>query len=189
MRLQAQQQQTAAGMPRPIQPQGSFGQQQAHPTSTAGASSDVDGLNVSDNELESLLSQQDIGSFAENLLKQFQEQIGDLGEENAVKNDPDAAKSGSNDVKPDTAALNSDKPKTELERAAELMDQMDIDHLDIPTTVDVVQVETYHPPEVSIKMTAEEMAEICSKSVPKNGRIPSSILSEDAAPPTPPERP
>ena len=40
-----------------------------------------------------------------------------------------------------------------------------------------------------IKLTAEEMAEICSKSVPKNGRIPSSILSEDAAPPTPPERP
>ena len=191
MRLQAQQQQNAAGIARPIQPQGTFGQQQpAQPSSTAGASSDVDGLNVSDNELESLLSQQDIGSFAENLLKQFQEQIGDLGEENAVKNDPEAAnKPGNNDVKPDTAALNSNKPKTELERAAELMDQMDIDHLDIPTTVDVVQQETYHPPEVSIKQTAEEMAEICAKSVPKNGRIPSSILSEDAAPPTPPERP
>merc|ERR1712018_93303 len=69
------------------------------------------------------------------------------------------------------------------------MDQMEIDHLDIPTTVDIVQQESYHAPELTIKMTAEEVSEVCSKSVPKNGRIPSSILSEDQMPPTPPDRP
>jgi len=204
MRLQAQQQQNSAGIPRPIQPQGSFVNQGASqgqaqvPTSSAGGNSELEGLNVTDTELESLLSQQDIGSFAENLLKQFQEQIGDSGDDNAVKADPDsAAKSSSSDIKPDadslSSALNkisgSDKSKTEMEKAAELMDQMEIDHLDIPTTVDIVQQESYHPPEVTIKMTSEEIAEVCSKSVPKNGRISTSILSEDIAPPTPPERP
>ena len=202
MRLQAQQQQNSSGIPRPIQPQGSFtgaasaqspAPGQPVPTSTSGGSGggagggDLDGLGVSDTELESLLSQQDIGSFAENLLKQFQEQIGDSGDD---KTEGEASKSAAADVKPDTSKLPvSDKPKSDMEKAAALMDQMEIDHLDIPTTVDIVQQETYHPPEVSIKMTAEEIAEVCSKSVPKNGRISNSILSEDAAPPGPPERP
>ena len=197
MRLQAQQQQNAAGIPRPVQPQGSFsspaagaGASQtpasgAAPAAAGGSASntELDGLNVSDTELESLLSQQDIGSFAENLLKQFQDQMGDSGDDNKA----DAEKS---DVKPDSDALSAAlKAKSEMEKAAELMDQMEIDHLDIPTTVDILQQESYHPPELSIKMTAEEIAEVCSKSVPKNGRISTSILSDDTPPPMPPDTP
>ena len=34
---------------------------------------------VSDKELEDLLSQQDLGSFAESLLKQIQADVGDIG--------------------------------------------------------------------------------------------------------------
>ena len=34
---------------------------------------------VSDKELEDLLSQQDLGSFAESLLKQIQGEVGDIG--------------------------------------------------------------------------------------------------------------
>ena len=69
------------------------------------------------------------------------------------------------------------------------MEQKDIDHLDIPTTVDIVQQETYHPPELNIKMSAEETFDNCYKSVPKNGRISTSVLPEDQPPPTSPERP
>jgi len=200
MRLQAQQQQASAGIPRPIQPQGTFGANQPSSGQTGNSSSsELDGLNVSDTELESLLSQQDIGSFAESLLKQFQEQIGDSGEENAVKSETESgtSKSQTSEAKPDAAGLaaaisklNGDtKTKTETEKAADLIEQMDIDHLDIPTTVDIVQQETYHPPDLNIKMTSEEVFEICVKSVPKNGRISTSVLPEDQPPPTPPERP
>jgi len=192
MRLQQQQQQAAAGIPRPIQPQGQFSGQAA-PAGQAGASSsgDMDGLSVSDKELESLLSQQDIGSFAESLLKQFQEMAGDSGEEN--KNNAEA----NTETKPDAAGLASalakavgeTKSKTETEKTTDLMETLDIDHLDIPTSVEIVQQETYHPPDLNIKMTAEEIVDTCTKAVSKKGRISSAILPEDQPPPSPPDRP
>lgn len=192
MRLQQQQQQAAAGIPRPIQPQGQFSGQAA-PAAQAGASSngDMDGLSVSDKELESLLSQQDIGSFAESLLKQFQEMAGDSGEEN--KNNAEA----NTETKPDAAGLASalakavgeTKSKTETEKTTDLMETLDIDHLDIPTSVEIVQQETYHPPDLNIKMSAEEIVDTCTKAVSKKGRISSAILPEDQPPPSPPDRP
>ena len=186
MRLQAQAQQAAAGIPRPIQPQGQFGSQPPAAAGTSGGA-EVDGLNVSDKELESLLSQQDIGSFAESLLKQFQEMAGDSGEENKEATDtkPDAAGLASALAK----AVGETKAKTETEKATELMETMDIDHLDIPTSVELVQQETYHPPELNIKMTAEEIVDTCTKAVSKKGRISTAILPEDQPPPSPPERP
>ena len=196
MRLQAQQQQASAGIPRPVQPQqGSFvAPQTPSQTPTSSANTELDGLNVSETELESLLSQQDLGSFAENLLKQLQQIDGD----DAGKSDSEAAsaktstpevKSEADSVSSNLSKLPESKSSTEMEKAADLMDQMEIDHLDIPTSVDIVQQESYHAPELSIKMTSEEVSEVCGKSVPKNGRIPSSILSEDQAPPAPPDRP
>lgn len=38
-------------------------------------------------------------------------------------------------------------------------------------------------------MSAEEIFENCSKTVPKNGRISTGVLPEDQPPPTSPERP
>ena len=85
MRMQQQQQQ-AVGIPRPVQPQGQFASQPptTHSSSNMNTNTEIDGLNVSDKELESLISQQDIGSFAESLLKQFQEQIGDFKRVNVI---------------------------------------------------------------------------------------------------------
>ena len=40
---------------------------------------------VSDRELEDLLSQQDLGSFAESLLKQIQADVGDMGKFEEIK--------------------------------------------------------------------------------------------------------
>ena len=189
MRLQAQQQQAAAGIPRPIQPQGQFNGQPSTAGTSGGASggAELDGLNVSDKELESLLSQQDIGSFAESLLKQFQEMAGDSGEEGK----------GESDTKPDAAGLASamakavgeTKAKSEADKAADMMEVMDIDHLDIPTSVELVQQETYHPPEVNIKMSADEVVDACTKAVSRKGRISTAILPEDQPPPSPPDRP
>lgn len=136
-----------------------------------------------------MISQQDIGSFAESLLKQFQEQIGDSGEDHS-KADPEGVKT---ETKPDTADLlgsiskNSDS-KDLLEESLK-HEMMDVDHLDIPTTVDNVVHETYNPPELSIKMTAEEIVEVCIKCPAKSGRISSSVLDEDQPPPSPPDRP
>jgi histone demethylase len=187
LRLQAQQQQAAAGIPRPVQPQGQFSGQAPPAQAAASSGAELDGLNVSDKELESLLSQQDIGSFAENLLKQFQEMAGDSGEENKDGGDtkPDAAVLASALAK----AVGENKAKTEADKAADLMETMDIDHLDIPTSVEIVQQETYHPPELNITMTAEEILEACGKAISKKGRISHSILPEDQPPPGPPERP
>jgi histone demethylase len=66
---------------------------------------------------------------------------------------------------------------------------MDVDHLDIPTSVDTLLQETYALPELSIKMTAEEIVEACTKCLAKNGRISTCILPEDQVPPSPPDRP
>ena len=198
MRLQQQQQQAAAGIPRPIQPQGQFSGQSAPSTAAASSSSasgDIDGINVSDKELESLLSQQDIGSFAESLLKQFQEMAGTSGESSENKEGNNS--SSTTDTKPDAAGLASalakavgeSKAKNEVEKATDLMETMDIDHLDIPTSLDIVQQETYHPPELNIKMTADEIVNTCEKAVSKKGRISTAILPEDQPPPSPPDRP
>ena len=54
---------------------------------------------------------------------------------------------------------------------------MDIDHLDIPTT------SSYHPPELNIKMSAEDTFDNCYKSVHKNGRISTTVLPKDQPPP------
>ena len=218
MRLQAQQA-GPAGLPRPVQPQqAGFPQQPAAPPTAPPHTSELDGLNVSDTELESLLSQQDIGSFAENLLKQFQEQIGDSGEESgspAVKTEgqtsgpakpaaaaPEAPKQQQQQqtaapaapapVEPALAPTGGEEKQvvSETEKAAELLEQMEMaDHLDIPTSVDAVQQENYCPPELTIRMTAEEVTELCVKAVPKSGRVSTSILGEDLAPPGPPPRP
>ena len=178
-----------------MQPQGQFS---AQPTvshagnSSGGSNTEIDGLNVSDKELESLISQQDIGSFAESLLKQFQEQIGDSGDDPA-KNDGDGlhVKSERMDIKPDTADLLSAMAKSSKDMLEESLkhELMDMDHLDIPTTVEKVIHETYNPPELNIKMTAEEIVDACSKCLAKSGRISGSVLDEDEPPPVPPDRP
>ena len=186
-------------MPRPVQPQGQFSNQaatSAASSSTSAASgaasnTEIDGLNVSDKELESLISQQDIGSFAESLLKQFQEQIGDSGDEPTKTEASEAAKP---ETKPDPASLVAPISKSSSE-AKDLLEEslkhemMDVDHQDIPTTVESVVHETYNPPELSIKMTAEELVESCAKCPAKSGRISSSVLDEDLPPPSPPDRP
>ena len=40
--------------------------------------------------------------------------------------------------------------KSEADQAGDIMEVMDIDHLDIPTFVELVLQETYHPLEVNI---------------------------------------
>ena len=191
MRLQVMRLQ---GLPAPVQPQGQFPSQPAtsHAGGTPSSSSsntEIDGLNVSDKELESLISQQDIGSFAESLLKQFQEQIGDSVDE---KQDSDGIKPESMDTKPDASDLLSAMGKSDgkdlLEESIK-NELMDLDHLDIPTTVDKVVHETYNPPELHIKLTAEEVVDACNKCLTKSGRISGSVLEEDAPPPSPPDRP
>jgi len=178
MRLQTQQQQVV-GIPRPVQPAGQFPAQAGGGPSTSAApastNNEIDGLNVSDKELESLISQQDIGSIAESLLKQFQEQIGDSGDDQA-KNDLNMKE----ESKPDPADLLS---------ALEKDGAMDVDHLDIPTTVDKVVHESYNPPELNIKMSAEEIIESCGKCLAKSGRISGSVFDEDEPPPSTPDRP
>jgi hypothetical protein len=192
-----QQQQQVVGLPRPVQPQGQFQPPPAgasaagpHPPAAAGVTAELDGLNVSDKELESLISQQDIGSFAESLLKQFQEQIGDTVAEEAAAHHNAAAT-----AKPDahdmlaalvkTAGGHKDDFCEESLKAGALM----MDHLDIPTKVEPLLQESYMLPELSIKMTAEEIVEACCKCLAKNGRISITVLGEDQPPPCPPERP
>jgi histone demethylase len=184
MRLQAQQQQVV-GMPRPVQPQGQFQQQQQPQQAQQGAgntNTEIDGLNVSDKELESLLSQQDIGSFAESLLKQFQAQIGDSDD----KGDSDGIKS---ETKPDPNDILSEIAKSENLEDSLKHELMDLDHLDIPTTIEKVVHDTYNIPEINIKMSAEEIVEACAKCPAKAGRISSSVFDEDDPPPSPPDRP
>ena len=172
MQMQAQQQQQqVVGIPRPVQPQ--QGQFQQPPTSSNNSNTEIDGLNVSDKELESLISQQDIGSFAESLLKQFQEQIGDSGGEEKSETKPDP-----NDL------LMSGNLEDSLKH-----EMMDLDHFDIPTTVDKVVHETYNSPEIHIKMSAEEIVDACAKCPARSGRISTSVFDEDDPPPSPPERP
>ena len=181
MRLQAQQQQVV-GIPRPVQPQGQFSQQQQQAPQQSTSNTEIDGLNVSDKELESLLSQQDIGSFAESLLKQFQAQIGDSGDD---KGDSEMK----SESKPDPNDLLSELAKSENLEDSLKHEMMDLDHLDIPTTVEKVVHDTYNIPEINIKMTAEEIVESCAKCPAKAGRISSSVFDEDDPPPSPPERP
>jgi hypothetical protein len=189
-----QQQQQVVGLPRPVQPQGQFQPPTAgtsasgpHPPAAAGVTAELDGLNVSDKELESLISQQDIGSFAESLLKQFQEQIGDTVAEEAAAHH-NAAKPDANDMLAalvKTAGGQKDDFCEESLKAGALM----VDHLDIPTKVEPLLQESYMTPELSIKMTAEEIVEACCKCLAKNGRISITVLGEDQPPPCPPERP
>ena len=189
-----QQQQQVVGLPRPVQPQGQFQPPPAgasasgsHPPAAAGVTAELDGLNVSDKELESLISQQDIGSFAESLLKQFQEQIGDTVAEEAAAHH-NAAKPDANDMLAalvKTAGGQKDDFCEESLKAGALM----VDHLDIPTKVEPLLQESYALPELSIKMTAEEIVEACCKCLAKNGRISITVLGEDQPPPCPPERP
>ena len=209
MRLQAQQQQqVVVGLPRPVQPQGQFQAQPAgappgpHAATSTGVPVELDGLNVSDKELESLISQQDIGSFAESLLKQFQEQIGDTVAEEAAQHHATAVKTEADgldvkaEAKPDTHDLMAALAKATgghkedfCEESLKHSGLMDVDHLDIPTTVETLLQDSYALPELSIKMTAEEIVEACAKCLPKNGRISISILGEDQVPPCPPDRP
>jgi hypothetical protein len=157
---------------------------------------------VSDKELESLISQQDIGSFAESLLKQFQEQIGDTVAEEAAQHHAASVKTESDhldvkvEAKPDphdllTALVKATGGHKEdfCEESLKQSGLMEVDHLDIPTSVETLLQEAYMVPELSINMTAEEIVEACAKCLAKNGRISNSILGEDQAPPSPPERP
>ena len=192
MRSQAQQQQTSAGVPRPIQPQESFSATSSGSSETQSGGSnsnntEMEGLNVSDTELESLLSQQDIGSFAENLLKQFQEQIGDSPEDTKAESETKQATEEKQCA--DDLSGSSLKSKSEMEKATELLEHMEIDHLDIPTSIEMLFLESHHSLDLSIKLTAEQIVEICSRNVPKDAKISSNILSEDVPPPCPPERP
>jgi len=179
-------------LPRPSQPGQAFSEGSSSSgggggggTGTSGESGD--GFGVSDKELESLLSQQDIGSFAESLLKQFQEQIGD-SPETAASSEEKA------DSKADAAAailaeMTGAKDKKDSQEEALRENEEKLGHMDIPTSLETVPREKNDKPEIKIEMSAEEIVEACLKTVPTTGHISTSVLSEDLPPPCPPERP
>merc|ERR1719479_232131 len=87
---------------------------------------------IGDKELEALISQQDIGSFAESLLKEIQADAGgesiDLGSEDVKSEDKDDT--NNSDTK--AAVDKSSKTKQEIE-------SLKISSLDIPTQVETIK--------------------------------------------------
>ena len=164
MRLQAQQQQqVVVGLPRPVQPQGQFQAQPAGAPPGPHAATST-GVPV---ELDGL----NVKTEADGL---------DVKAE---------AKPDTHDLLAALAKATGGHKEDFCEESLKHSGLMDVDHLDIPTTVETLLQDSYALPELSIKMTAEEIVEACAKCLPKNGRISISILGEDQVPPCPPDRP
>ncbi len=123
---------------------------------------DLGGM-VSDKELEALISQQDIGSFAENLLKEIQETD---GKASSTTNSNDATSNGvikeENDDDDNIMDTDADEDKDEKPDGQ-------LSSLDIPTKLESVW--DVSELEINVEMKGEEIVEHCkqwSKSNPTN---------------------
>ena len=120
---------------------------------------------VSDKELEALISQQDIGSFAESLLKEMQADGGDIS---------DADKDAEPEEKPQVVEAG-----------------MKVSSLDIPTEVETVKHAKHRQLKLHTGMSAKEIVRSCENIVASGARFNhcTSLLPESHPPPGPPENP
>uniref|UniRef100_A0A0K2U1I1 JmjC domain-containing protein n=2 Tax=Lepeophtheirus salmonis TaxID=72036 RepID=A0A0K2U1I1_LEPSM len=130
---------------------------------------------VSDKELEALISQQDIGSFAENLLKQIQADGGNDDHHMDIEIKKEAKDEG--DKKDST----EEKSSKDTVRTCSLED--------IPVELSVVY-KKYKKLELNIQMSADDIAKACKSVGPGTNKISSSLMPlNHSSPPRPPERP
>ncbi|KAL7299718.1 hypothetical protein TKK_0007470 [Trichogramma kaykai] len=177
----------------------------------SSANSNKDALNVSDQELQALLSQKDITtSFAEDLLKHFADQGLDVREERQTMLN-NGISSGST---PPSSNKELDHKDIKVEKMDESKPLTASVKSEPTTTIDAVKCEAtsstkndpaallrYEPvlrlerlnesqvePEFTIDMDSRRIVELCKqyshKSIPS-----SSILNDKAPPPTPPDPP
>ncbi|QQP38964.1 Uncharacterized protein FKW44_019694, partial [Caligus rogercresseyi] len=170
------------------------------PHSTAASGGDLlsdlqnkDLGSVSDKELEALISQQDIGSFAENLLKQIQADgggnedtpTGSNAMETEIKKEAkeDDTEGMANGVDVDNGS--KEEEEEEVKKTAKTASLEDI-----PTQLDIVYSRHTHTytPKFNISMSSEDISRSCGRLGPMPAMgITSSLLP--GPPPTPPDRP
>lgn len=155
---------------------------------------------VSDRELEALISQQDIGSFAESLLKQIQadgvehhdmevdgEQDGhgeDSGRSTRASHQAENGVIDSKDSIMECSTDNHDGSGFKLEDGG-MHNQ--VTSLDIPTSLEVVR--STKALNVDTSMTSDEILLVCKKWFESNTELSLTLSMTDKGPPEPPERP
>ncbi|TRY75310.1 hypothetical protein TCAL_01654, partial [Tigriopus californicus] len=155
---------------------------------------------VSDRELEALISQQDIGSFAESLLKQIQadgvehhdmevdgERDGDdedSGRSTRASHQTENGVMESKDSIMECSTDNRDDSGFKLEDGGV---NAQVTSLDIPTHLEVVR--STKSLCVDTSMTSDEILLVCKKWFESNTELSLTLSMTDKGPPEPPERP
>lgn len=139
--------------------------QQSESNTDELASKDIG--SVSDKELEDLIAQQDIGSFAESLLKQIQADVGgDINDISDIK--------GAGETPPHSSEDELQRPKVKT--------------LDIPTKLETVKSNIPVKLSVNIGMKGAEITEACSTFAKKDISI-SKVMDSVHSLPHVPDRP
>eukprot|EP00095_Tigriopus_kingsejongensis_P008079 maker-scaffold1604_size34042-snap-gene-0.11 protein:Tk08079 transcript:maker-scaffold1604_size34042-snap-gene-0.11-mRNA-1 annotation:"lysine-specific demethylase 6a isoform x1" len=149
---------------------------------------------VSDKELEALISQQDIGSFAESLLKQIQADGADhhdmdVDEDNGLPdsglglNGDNSSNVGDNGKPHAGMSMMDDDGHLDTKEAC----KFPITSMDIPTKLEVVRSTKGLP--VDISMSGDTIFEACKTWFESNTEFSLSMSLSDQSPPEPPEKP